>query len=34
MEAAAKYKFTASQDDELSFEKGSVLNVNRVSFNM
>ncbi|RMX38309.1 hypothetical protein pdam_00010909 [Pocillopora damicornis] len=27
MEAVAKYKFTASQDDELSFEKGSVLNI-------
>lgn len=27
MEAVAKFRFAASQDDELSFEKGSVLNV-------
>ena len=27
MEAVAKHSFTASQVDELSFEKGSVLNV-------
>lgn len=27
MEAVAKFAFTASQVDELSFEKGSVLNV-------
>ena len=27
MEAVAKFSFTASQVDELSFEKGSVLNV-------
>lgn len=27
MEAVAKFMFAASQEDELSFEKGSVLNV-------
>ena len=27
MEAVAKYRFTASQEDELSFEKGSVVKV-------
>ena len=27
MEAQAKFAFAASQEDELSFEKGSILNV-------
>lgn len=32
MEAVAKFMFTASQGDELSFEKGSVLNVSWIGF--
>ena len=27
MEAEAKYRFAASQEDELSFEKGTIVNV-------
>lgn len=32
MEAVAKFIFTASQGDELSFDKGSVLNVSQRRF--
>ena len=30
MEAEAKYRFAASQEDELSFEKGTIVNVRTV----
>ena len=30
MEAEAKYRFPASQEDELSFEKGTIVNVRTV----
>ena len=30
MEAETKYNFTASQEDELSFEKGTIINVSTV----